>query len=63
MELKNGSTVHVKVEVPWRPAMCKHCKIFGHSDKDCLSRVAPIETKVCILKKVAIKEKDGPKRE
>ena len=35
IELKNGITVHVHVEIPWQPAKCSQCCIFGHGDKDC----------------------------
>ncbi|XVE63318.1 hypothetical protein DITRI_Ditri07aG0010400 [Diplodiscus trichospermus] len=35
VELRDGSIVPVKVEVPWMPLKCKQCGIFGHGAKTC----------------------------
>ena len=35
VELRNGRTVSVMVEVPWMPAKCSQCRIFGHGEKIC----------------------------
>ena len=33
VELRDGSMVSVYVEVPWMPAKCSQCGIYGHNDK------------------------------
>ncbi|KAJ4888899.1 Uncharacterized protein Rs2_28647 [Raphanus sativus] len=33
---KSGTTFRVKVEYPWLPPTCSHCKELGHILKDCL---------------------------
>ncbi|XP_039059739.1 uncharacterized protein LOC120203531 [Hibiscus syriacus] len=35
VELKDGVKVPIMVKVPWMPARCNFCKIFGHNDKGC----------------------------
>ncbi|XVF79325.1 hypothetical protein PTKIN_Ptkin14bG0212400 [Pterospermum kingtungense] len=33
--MRDGSFVHIGVEVPWYPQKCMSCKVFGHNDKTC----------------------------
>ncbi|KAI3770647.1 hypothetical protein L6452_01788 [Arctium lappa] len=34
-------TLHeLRVEYDWKPPMCSHCKIFGHSDSSCVASIA-----------------------
>ncbi|GMI69541.1 hypothetical protein HRI_000623400 [Hibiscus trionum] len=35
VKMKDGSIVMVKVKLPWMPASCSACKVFGHSSKQC----------------------------
>ena len=35
VELRDGKSVTVNVEIPWMPAKCSKCEIFGHGDKTC----------------------------
>ncbi|XP_039041212.1 uncharacterized protein LOC120179791 [Hibiscus syriacus] len=35
VRLQDGTFCIVKVVVPWFPACCSKCRIFGHSDKTC----------------------------
>ncbi|GJY64612.1 zinc knuckle CX2CX4HX4C containing protein [Tanacetum coccineum] len=34
-----GRSMELRVEYPWRPPVCSHCKVFGHNDDKCTSRV------------------------
>ena len=70
VELRNGKTAVVYVEVPWMPVKCAQCQIFGHGDKMCPKKKEV--TKVWIPKKVEQKnddkepgpdEDESPKRE
>ena len=56
VEMKNGHRVHVNVSIPWMPAKCSHCKIFGHSDKDCSSKPDIQPRKVWMPKKMEREE-------
>ena len=38
VELRDGKSVTVHVEIPWMPAKCSKCEIFGHGDKTCAQR-------------------------
>ena len=38
VELKGGYVVQVKVDIPWMPIKCSHCKNFGHGNKTCQMR-------------------------
>ncbi|PWA83787.1 hypothetical protein CTI12_AA165660 [Artemisia annua] len=38
-----GRSMHLKVEYAWRPPICSHCQVFGHSFKDCKNREATVE--------------------
>ena len=35
VELRNGRTMSIMVEVPWMHAKCSQCRIFGHGEKFC----------------------------
>ncbi|KAK8631504.1 hypothetical protein V6N13_028289 [Hibiscus sabdariffa] len=35
VKMNDQSIVAVRVKIPWMPASCSHCKLFGHSDKLC----------------------------
>ena len=50
--LKDGTVISVFVEVPWMPAKCSQCGIFGHNDKGCPSKKVDtsIHTKVWVPK-------------
>ncbi|XP_038990688.1 uncharacterized protein LOC120113688 [Hibiscus syriacus] len=37
VQLKDGKSISVLVEVPWLPSSCRKCSLFGHSDKNCNS--------------------------
>ncbi|XVF72304.1 hypothetical protein PTKIN_Ptkin12aG0110100 [Pterospermum kingtungense] len=40
---RNGSIVTVEVVVPWLPAKCEECQVFGHSAKACSKKsVRPV---------------------
>ncbi|GKG57437.1 hypothetical protein Tco_0584863, partial [Tanacetum coccineum] len=34
-----GRSMELRVEYPFRPPVCSHCKVFGHNDDKCTSRV------------------------
>ncbi|GJS31679.1 RNA-directed DNA polymerase, eukaryota, reverse transcriptase zinc-binding domain protein [Tanacetum coccineum] len=36
-------TKHVKVEYAWKPDICSHCKVFGHSFLDCVKRERSVD--------------------
>lgn len=36
--MKEGNVVNVYTKVPWMPQKCGKCKIFGHSDKNCVKK-------------------------
>ncbi|XP_022728830.1 uncharacterized protein LOC111284435 [Durio zibethinus] len=46
VELRDGSLVSVKMEIPWMPQKCSHCCIFGHSYKTYPSKPMTVATKV-----------------
>ena len=51
VELRNGKSVTVYVEVPWMPVKCSQCSIFGHGDKTCPRKpVGPSTAKVWVQK-------------
>ena len=56
VELRNGSTVHVQVDIPWIPIKCSHCKIFGHADKACSRKVMKEVATVWVPKKTTKNE-------
>lgn len=35
LELPNGDTIEIQVAFPWKPEMCRVCKLFGHNDNTC----------------------------
>ncbi|MBA0548114.1 hypothetical protein Golob_019232, partial [Gossypium lobatum] len=39
VELSDGSLAFIVVKVPWLPLMCSSCCFFGHSIKNCLTKV------------------------
>ena len=41
VELRDGASISVRVEVPWIPAKCSRCGIFGHGEK--VSPRKPVE--------------------
>ncbi|GJU37562.1 RNA-directed DNA polymerase, eukaryota, reverse transcriptase zinc-binding domain protein [Tanacetum coccineum] len=34
-----GRSMELRVEYPWKPPVCSHCKVFGHCYDKCTSRV------------------------
>ncbi|PWA44780.1 DUF4283 domain-containing protein [Artemisia annua] len=38
-----GRSMGLKVEYPWKPPVCSHCKVFGHEFKYCLHRTLSAE--------------------
>ena len=38
VELKGGYVVQVKVDIPWMPIKCSHCKNFDHGNNACQMR-------------------------
>ncbi|GKG44774.1 DUF4283 domain-containing protein, partial [Tanacetum coccineum] len=33
-----GRSMELRVEYPWKPLICSHCKVFGHGYDRCASR-------------------------
>ena len=51
VELRNGKSMTVHVEVPWMPVKCSQCGIFGHGDKTCPRKhVGPSTAKIWVPK-------------
>ncbi|KAK8661471.1 hypothetical protein V6N13_091073 [Hibiscus sabdariffa] len=48
VELKDGSMASIRVEVPWMPSRCFHCKIFGHHNRVCPQQ--PVKPRVLEVK-------------
>ena len=44
IELRNGKSVTVHVDVPWMPVKCFHYGIFGHRDKAYLRKTTGTST-------------------
>ncbi|XVF66021.1 hypothetical protein PTKIN_Ptkin10aG0000800 [Pterospermum kingtungense] len=44
--LKSCKIVKVQVSIPWLPAKCMQCKVFGHEDKNCPKKAIVKKTKV-----------------
>lgn len=38
IQIENCAPHEIKVEIPWQPRKCLHCKTYGHSDATCLSK-------------------------
>ena len=38
LDLENGKYSTIRIEYPWVPQKCAHCKIFGHSQVKCQGR-------------------------
>ncbi|XVF56970.1 hypothetical protein PTKIN_Ptkin06aG0164300 [Pterospermum kingtungense] len=38
VEMREGRVIQVKVDIPWYPQRCQHCKIFGHNTKSCVKQ-------------------------
>ncbi|XVF47607.1 hypothetical protein PTKIN_Ptkin03bG0123600 [Pterospermum kingtungense] len=56
--LKSGKVVKVQVSIPWLPAKCMQCKVFGHRDKNCLKKAA-VEGKQWVPKQKAVGADNG----
>ena len=50
VELRNGNSVTVNVEIPWMLVKCSQCRIFGHGDNFCPMK--KLVTQAWIQKKV-----------
>ncbi|KAK8555748.1 hypothetical protein V6N13_069830 [Hibiscus sabdariffa] len=42
VELHDGFLVSIGVDIPWMPARCFFCKVFGHNDKNCQRKASLI---------------------
>ncbi|XVF39908.1 hypothetical protein PTKIN_Ptkin01aG0070700 [Pterospermum kingtungense] len=50
VKMKDESLISVRVEVPWFPAKCTHCLLFGHEDKACPKKPVVASNKVWVVK-------------
>ncbi|PWA48403.1 hypothetical protein CTI12_AA491350 [Artemisia annua] len=53
-----GRSMGLRVEYTWRPAVCSHCKVFGHNFVNCVNRVLTEEE---IMEKGVTKNGAGSK--
>ncbi|XP_039024921.1 uncharacterized protein LOC120158051 [Hibiscus syriacus] len=51
VELANGQTTLIYVEVPWFPSRCSKCISFGHSDKNCHAKQSTSHSTLKIWRK------------
>lgn len=52
--LKSGKILKVQVTIPWLPAKCMQCNIFGNGEKNCPKKVVVMGKQVPKKKEVGI---------
>lgn len=42
LKYANGDVVVIRMQYPWKPLLCSHCLVFGHSDVQCPLKKLPM---------------------